>query len=73
MSCENNFTQWNNSRLVFHYVFLPYIQRELDTFRERFNLSKPRANRNKALPRGRPDDIFHNPETFGSKDFSVSE
>ncbi|KAF8417179.1 hypothetical protein L210DRAFT_871640 [Boletus edulis BED1] len=58
-------------RLVFHFLFIPWLQRELDLFAERFNNSKPRHNIHKALPHGRPNDIFSRPEDFDSKDFSV--
>ncbi|EGO18514.1 hypothetical protein SERLADRAFT_408531 [Serpula lacrymans var. lacrymans S7.9] len=58
-------------RLVFHYVFIPWIQQELNCFIERFNGSKPRRNSHKLLPHGRPVDIFKNPELFESRNFAV--
>ena len=60
-------------RLTFHFVFIPWLQRELDAYVERHNsLHMPRFNKNKVLPRGRPDDIWHHPERFGTKNFAVS-
>ena len=59
-------------RLVFQFVFIPWLQEELDQYIARFNDRKPRLNRKKVLPHGRPSDIFENPRKFGSEDFSVS-
>ncbi|KAG1724901.1 uncharacterized protein EDB91DRAFT_1331176 [Suillus paluster] len=58
-------------RLVFHYVFIPWLQHELDLFAEKFNNVKPRHNIHKILPHGRPNDIFYHTEDFESCDFSV--
>ncbi|OBZ74272.1 hypothetical protein A0H81_05042 [Grifola frondosa] len=58
-------------RLVFHYLFIPWLQSELDIYVEQFNDTRPRYNRHKLLPRGRPIDIFENPTDHGSDDFSV--
>ncbi|KAG1721282.1 hypothetical protein EDB19DRAFT_1835564 [Suillus lakei] len=58
-------------RLVFHFIFIPWLQCELNLFAERFNNAKPRYNMHKILPHGRPNDIFYHPEKFGSRDFSV--
>jgi hypothetical protein len=59
-------------RLVPRYIFIPWLQHELDLFTERFNNAKPRYNMHKILPHGRPNDIFYHPEKFDSRDFSVS-
>ncbi|KAG1844880.1 hypothetical protein C8R48DRAFT_617680, partial [Suillus tomentosus] len=58
-------------RLVFHYIFIPWLQHELDLFAERFNHVKPRHNIHKILPHGRPNDIFYHAEEYDSCDFSV--
>ncbi|KIK32075.1 hypothetical protein CY34DRAFT_760918 [Suillus luteus UH-Slu-Lm8-n1] len=58
-------------RLVFHFIFIPWLQDELDRFAAKFNNTKPRFNMHKILPHGRPSDIFHHPERFTSRDFSV--
>ncbi|EGN94795.1 hypothetical protein SERLA73DRAFT_155521 [Serpula lacrymans var. lacrymans S7.3] len=57
--------------LVFHYVFIPWIQQELDRFVDRFNRTKPRHNSHKLLPHGHPIDIFNQPEKFELRDFVV--
>ncbi|KAG2124899.1 hypothetical protein DEU56DRAFT_963243 [Suillus clintonianus] len=59
-------------RLVFHFVFIPWLQHELDLFADKFNNTKPRFNMHKILPHGRPNDIFDCPEKFDCRDFSVS-
>ncbi|KAG1758561.1 hypothetical protein EDD22DRAFT_783750 [Suillus occidentalis] len=58
-------------RLVFHFIFIPWLQDELDLFAEKFNNTKPRFNMHKILPHGRPNDIFYCPEKFDCRDFSV--
>ncbi|KAG1871820.1 hypothetical protein DFJ58DRAFT_713774 [Suillus subalutaceus] len=58
-------------RLVFHFVFIPWLQHELDLFADKFNNTKPRFNMHKILPHGRPNDIFDCPERFDCRDFSV--
>ncbi|KAG0704749.1 hypothetical protein DFH29DRAFT_981365 [Suillus ampliporus] len=58
-------------RLVFHFIFIPWLQCELNLFAERFNNAKPHYNMHKILPHSRPNDIFYHPEKFGSQDFSV--
>ncbi|THG99260.1 hypothetical protein EW026_g3060 [Hermanssonia centrifuga] len=58
-------------RLVFHYTFIPWLQRELDGYVALTNDSKPRYNRHKVLPHGRPIEIFRHPDKYGTKDFSV--
>ncbi|KAJ3526678.1 hypothetical protein NM688_g8230 [Phlebia brevispora] len=58
-------------RLVFHYIFIPWLQRELDTYVARFNDRSPRKDRKKLLPLGRPIEIFEHPESFGTLDFAI--
>lgn len=57
--------------MVFHYIFIPWLQKELDQYRELANDTKPRFNRHKILPHGRPIEIFHHPKDFGTADFNV--
>ncbi|OAX35434.1 hypothetical protein K503DRAFT_369762 [Rhizopogon vinicolor AM-OR11-026] len=59
-------------RLVFHYIFIPWLQHELDLFTERFNNTKPRYNMHKILPHGRPNDVFYHPEKPDSRYFSIT-
>ncbi|KAG0702890.1 hypothetical protein DFH29DRAFT_874866 [Suillus ampliporus] len=58
-------------RLVFHFIFIPWLQCELNLFAERFNNAKPHYNMHKILAHSRPNNIFYHPEKFGSRDFSV--
>ena len=58
-------------RFVFHYTFIPWLQSELEIYRREANDTKPRFNRNKVLPHGRPVEIFTNPEDYATKDFKV--
>ncbi|KAI0086273.1 hypothetical protein BDY19DRAFT_908518 [Irpex rosettiformis] len=58
-------------RLVFHYVFIPWLQSELDVYRTEANDTRPRFNRNKVLPHGRPTEIFEHPGEYDTMDFGV--
>ncbi|PSS37790.1 hypothetical protein PHLCEN_2v357 [Hermanssonia centrifuga] len=58
-------------RLVFHYIFIPWIQEELDKYVDLTNDTKPCYNRHKVLPHGRPIEIFQNPSQYDTCDFSV--
>ncbi|KAF8076956.1 hypothetical protein FPV67DRAFT_1715799 [Lyophyllum atratum] len=57
--------------LVFRWIFIPWLQTELDAYRNRVNNSKKRADRNKILPHGVPNDIYESPERYGCLDFKV--
>ncbi|OSC99554.1 hypothetical protein PYCCODRAFT_1372866 [Trametes coccinea BRFM310] len=59
-------------RMLFFYLFIPYLQQELDVFRDRYNTSKKRRDRNKILPHGPPTLIFHNASAYGWNDFKVN-
>ena len=58
--------------LVFRWVFIPWVQAELDAYRERINLTSKRADRNKVLPHGPPDHIYHDAAAYGCLDFKVN-
>ncbi|KAJ7176192.1 hypothetical protein C8R43DRAFT_942992 [Mycena crocata] len=47
----------NNGWLVFRWVFIPWLQKELDAYRERVNNTAKRADRNKVLPHGAIDKV----------------
>jgi hypothetical protein len=51
--------------------FFPWIQRELDNWRVRYNNDKKRADKNKILPHGAPNDIYESPEKYEVLDFGV--
>ncbi|KAF8169351.1 hypothetical protein BJ912DRAFT_1025640 [Pholiota molesta] len=57
--------------LVFRWLFIPWLQVELDAYVERINNTKKRADRNKVLPHGVPNDIANSPERYGCLDFKV--
>ncbi|GLB43860.1 hypothetical protein LshimejAT787_1500440 [Lyophyllum shimeji] len=57
--------------LVFRWIFIPWLQMELDAYRDRINNSKKCADRNKILPHGVPNDIYESPERYGCLDFKV--
>ncbi|KAJ7841523.1 hypothetical protein B0H14DRAFT_3140219 [Mycena olivaceomarginata] len=57
--------------LVFRYVFIPWLQQELDVYRDRVNNTAKRADRNKVLPHGVPNDMYEHPEDYGVLDFKI--
>ncbi|KAG8722538.1 hypothetical protein FRC09_006114 [Ceratobasidium sp. 395] len=57
--------------LLFRWLFVPWVQSELDAIRNMFNNFRKRSDKNKILPQGRPSTIFESPEISGSKDFKV--
>lgn len=58
-------------RLVFRWVFIPFMQQELDGYRIRINNKLKRKNKFKLTPHGRPCDIFKHPERFHARDYGV--
>ncbi|KAJ6461455.1 hypothetical protein C8R45DRAFT_1056028 [Mycena sanguinolenta] len=58
--------------LVFRYVFIPWLQSELDAYRQRVNNTAKRADRNKVLPHGVPNDMYDHPQDYGALDFKAS-
>ncbi|KAG1735512.1 hypothetical protein EDB19DRAFT_1638381, partial [Suillus lakei] len=63
--------------MVFRWVFIPWLQRELDGYRDRINNTAKRRDRNKAgtfniLPHGVPSLIYDSPEDFNALDFKVT-
>ncbi|OCH86422.1 hypothetical protein OBBRIDRAFT_814614 [Obba rivulosa] len=58
-------------RLVFFYIFIPWLQRELDVFRTRYNTSSKCNDPNKILPKGKPALIFEAPFVYGGEGFGV--
>ena len=45
------------TNFIFRWVFIPFLQSELDARCNRVNNSHKRADRNKILPHGVPNDI----------------
>ncbi|KAG1730995.1 hypothetical protein EDB19DRAFT_1912657 [Suillus lakei] len=69
-------TGWYNTNntvqvLVFHWVFIPWLQQELNAYRDRINNSAKRRDRNKILPHGVPNLIYEAAEDFGALDFKI--
>ncbi|KAJ7200378.1 hypothetical protein GGX14DRAFT_660301 [Mycena pura] len=58
--------------LIFRWVFIPWLQLELDQYRNRINDTKKRADRNKILPHGPPNHIQEFPENYGVLDFKIA-
>ncbi|KAG9008384.1 hypothetical protein FRB90_008920 [Tulasnella sp. 427] len=58
-------------RVVFHYIWIPFLQEQLDDYVRMHNNSKKRSDRHKILPHGRPNDIFDNPAEFSSVDLKI--
>lgn len=58
--------------MVFRWLFIPWLQTELDSWKNYFNTTPKRADKNKILPHGRPDLIFTHPATFNAKDYGIN-
>ncbi|KAG1897951.1 uncharacterized protein F5891DRAFT_1191262 [Suillus fuscotomentosus] len=57
--------------MVFRWVFIPWLQQELDAYQDRINNTAKRHDRNKILPHGVPNLIYHSAEDFGALDFKI--
>ncbi|KAF8590916.1 hypothetical protein K439DRAFT_1611571 [Ramaria rubella] len=57
--------------LLFRWLFIPWLQVELDTWKDSHNTAPKRADKNKILPHGRPQLIFKAPHMYDSLDFKV--
>lgn len=57
--------------LVFRWIFIPWLQAEMDAYRDRVNSTRKRKDKNKVLPHGVPNDMFENSEDYGALDFKV--
>ncbi|KAG1832673.1 hypothetical protein EV424DRAFT_1342207 [Suillus variegatus] len=57
--------------MVFRWVFIPWLQRELDSYQDRINHTAKRRDRNKVLPHGVPELIYRSAEDFGALDFKI--
>ncbi|KAJ7574592.1 hypothetical protein C8J56DRAFT_1017277 [Mycena floridula] len=60
--------------LAFRWVFIPWLQAELDAYRDRVNFTaKLRADRNKVLvPHGVPAHIYEEPEAYECLNFKIT-
>ncbi|KAJ2911955.1 hypothetical protein MD484_g8459, partial [Candolleomyces efflorescens] len=58
--------------LVFRFLVIPWIQAELDEYRDFMNGYLPQRNSHKLTPHGRPEDIHFHPQDYGeTRDFKV--
>ncbi|KAJ7466375.1 hypothetical protein FB451DRAFT_1340589 [Mycena latifolia] len=57
--------------LVFRWVFIPWLQKELDSYCDHVNNTAKRADRNKILPHGVPNHMFEHPGDYGVLDFKI--
>ncbi|KAG2126745.1 hypothetical protein BD769DRAFT_1628415 [Suillus cothurnatus] len=57
--------------IVFRWVFIPWLQCELDSYQDRINHTAKRRDRNKVLPHGVPELIYQSAEDFGALDFKI--
>ncbi|KAH9487316.1 hypothetical protein JR316_0001389 [Psilocybe cubensis] len=57
--------------LVFRYLFIPFLQVELDAWTDMVNNTQKRSDRNKILPHGIPQHIHLFPERYGCLDFKI--
>ncbi|PBK62409.1 hypothetical protein ARMSODRAFT_895602, partial [Armillaria solidipes] len=58
--------------LVFRYIFIPWLQQELDEYVVKNNTTKKRHNRKIARPNGVPLLIEQAPERFDAQDYKVN-
>ncbi|KAF8149133.1 hypothetical protein B0H34DRAFT_758164 [Crassisporium funariophilum] len=56
---------------VFRWIFIPFLQTELNAWKDLVNNTKKRADRNKVLPHGVPNDIHFFPTRYGCLDFKI--
>ncbi|KAG0700694.1 hypothetical protein DFH29DRAFT_1000934 [Suillus ampliporus] len=57
--------------LVFRWVFIPWLQWELNAYQDHVNNSVKQHDRNKILPHGVPNLIYKAVKDFGTSDFKV--
>ncbi|KAG2344574.1 hypothetical protein BDR05DRAFT_947268 [Suillus weaverae] len=69
---SDNTLQVSAFSMIFRWVFIPWLQCELDRYQDRVNNTLKRPDRNKVLPHGVPNLIYKSPEDFGALDFKVT-
>ncbi|KAG2343760.1 hypothetical protein BDR05DRAFT_975793 [Suillus weaverae] len=58
--------------MIFCWIFIPWLQTELNAYKDRVNNTAKHRDRNKVLPHGIPELIYNSLEDFGAPDFKVS-
>ncbi|KAH6903545.1 hypothetical protein BKA70DRAFT_1433583 [Coprinopsis sp. MPI-PUGE-AT-0042] len=59
-------------RYVFRWIFIPWLQAELDNYRFKVNHTRRRHDPRQIVPHGRAEDIYRFPEAYGARDFKVA-
>ncbi|KIJ12252.1 hypothetical protein PAXINDRAFT_14876 [Paxillus involutus ATCC 200175] len=57
--------------MVFHWVFIPWLQQELNNYQARVNNTQKHRDKNKVLPHGVPELVHSSPEDYGALNFKV--
>ncbi|KIK91546.1 hypothetical protein PAXRUDRAFT_149260 [Paxillus rubicundulus Ve08.2h10] len=57
--------------MVFHWVFIPWLQQELNNYQACVNNTQKCHNKNKVLPHGVPKLVHSSPEDYGALNFKV--
>ncbi|KAG1775468.1 hypothetical protein EV702DRAFT_929605, partial [Suillus placidus] len=57
--------------MIFRWIFIPWLQTELNAYKDRVNNTAKHRDRNKVLPHGIPELIYNSPEDFGALDFKI--
>ncbi|KZO92830.1 hypothetical protein CALVIDRAFT_486839 [Calocera viscosa TUFC12733] len=67
------YDRWDSLQYnIFRWLAIPFLKRNLDEYIRMHNTSKPRADKTKVLPLGRPEHILYHPERFdNARDFKV--
>ncbi|RDB25057.1 hypothetical protein Hypma_007524 [Hypsizygus marmoreus] len=57
--------------MTFRWIFIPWLQRELNAYKDRVNNTAKRADKNKILPHGVPLDIYESADRYGVLNFKI--
>ncbi|KIK76038.1 hypothetical protein PAXRUDRAFT_18490 [Paxillus rubicundulus Ve08.2h10] len=73
LGINSGFYDTNNTLqvMVFCWVFIPWLQQELDAYHDRVNNTAKRHDHNKILPHGVLNLIYHSAEDFRALDFKI--
>ncbi|KAG9310537.1 hypothetical protein JVU11DRAFT_9081 [Chiua virens] len=58
--------------MTFHWLFIPWLQSELDNYQFRINNTRKRQDKKKVLPHGIPELIHRCPADYGALDVKVA-
>ncbi|KAG6370288.1 hypothetical protein JVT61DRAFT_12239 [Boletus reticuloceps] len=57
--------------MVFRWLFIPWLQQELDSYQQRVNNTRKRRDKKKILPHGVPELIHRCAEDYAALDFKI--